>query len=158
MTLHAQNQSVFRVFCQSNTHLLISKVTRSWVGMIHLSLEQMRWNKAKVENIIKGSLDLIPSPSPSVNFPANNLNFHWRWWDWIQHFFLNLFYFTDICEMVPGHLKIHEWFYLKIILKNLEEEQRIHVLIKSPMTRQNCEQFIKLDYSFSIHTRRYQTM
>ena len=77
----------------------------------------------KVEKIWKGSLDLIPSPSPSVKiqimggkvclrcegktllgivskllktFPANNLNFHWRWrwWDPIQAFFLNLFYFT----------------------------------------------------------------
>ena len=30
-----------------------------------------------------------------VNFPANILNFHWRWrwWDWIQAIFLNLFYF-----------------------------------------------------------------
>ena len=42
----------------------------------------------KVERILEGSLDLIPSPSPSVKiqimgekfclytFPANNLNFH----------------------------------------------------------------------------------
>ena len=30
---------------------------------------------------------------PEVNFPANNSNFHWRWWDWIQTIFLNLFYF-----------------------------------------------------------------
>ena len=32
---------------------------------------------------------------PKVNFPANNLNFHWmcRWWDQIQAIFLNLFYF-----------------------------------------------------------------
>ena len=35
---------------------------------------------------------------PQVNFPANNLNFHWtwRWWDRIQAIFLNLFYFTWI--------------------------------------------------------------
>ena len=33
---------------------------------------------------------------PQLNFPANNLNFHWRWswWDWIQTIFLNLFYFN----------------------------------------------------------------
>ena len=33
---------------------------------------------------------------PTVNFPANNLNFHWRWrwWDQIQAIFLNLFYFN----------------------------------------------------------------
>ena len=93
----------------------------------------------KVEKIWKGSLDLIPSPSPSVkiqimggkvslrckgktggcqqtfenkkfvditqqcfallpqgNFPAHNLNFHWRWrwWNQIQAIFLNIFYFT----------------------------------------------------------------
>ena len=31
-----------------------------------------------------------------VNFPANNLNFHWRWrwWDQIQAIFLNIFYFN----------------------------------------------------------------
>ena len=30
------------------------------------------------------------------NFPAHNLIFHsrWRWWDWIQAIFSNLFYFT----------------------------------------------------------------
>ena len=33
---------------------------------------------------------------PQVNFPAHNLNFHWRWrwWDRIHAIFLNLFYFT----------------------------------------------------------------
>ena len=82
----------------------------------------------KVEKILIGSLDLIPSPSPSVkiqimgrkvwlrckgktllgivnnditkqcfalspqvNFPANNLNFHWRWLDQIQTVFSNLY-------------------------------------------------------------------
>ena len=32
------------------------------------------------------------------NFPANNLNFHWRWrwWDQIQDIFLNIFYFRSI--------------------------------------------------------------
>ena len=34
---------------------------------------------------------------PQVNFPANNLNFHWRWrqWDQIQAIFLHLFYFIS---------------------------------------------------------------
>ena len=33
---------------------------------------------------------------PQVNFPVNNLNFHWRWrwWDPIQAILFNLFYFT----------------------------------------------------------------
>ena len=37
---------------------------------------------------------------PRVNFPANNLNFHWRWrwWDLIQAIFLNLFYFTYMLQ------------------------------------------------------------
>ena len=31
---------------------------------------------------------------PQVNFPYNNLNYQWswRWWDWTQAIFLNLFY------------------------------------------------------------------
>ena len=32
---------------------------------------------------------------PQVNFPTNNLNFYWRWWDRIKAIFLNLFYFTE---------------------------------------------------------------
>ena len=91
-------------------------------------LRNMWWYAmaSKVEKILKCSLDLIPSPSPSVkiqimagkfawgwnakhcrqcfallpqvNFPANNLNFHrrWRWWDRIQAIFLNPFYFTKM--------------------------------------------------------------
>ena len=83
----------------------------------------------KVEKISKGSLDSIPSPSPSMKIQtmgrkfclrwkgktllevcwhhpamfclitssklANILNFlwRWRWWDWIQAIFSNLFYF-----------------------------------------------------------------
>ena len=101
--------------------------------------EPLKLNICKVEKILIGSLDSIPSPSPSVkiqlmggkvclrckgktllgfvnkllkakcllrlpsnilpyylNFPTDNLNFHWRWswWDWIQSIFLNLFYFS----------------------------------------------------------------
>ena len=42
---------------------------------------------------------------PEVNFPANNLNFHWRWRDPIQAIFLNLFYFkpTDACRYTPAY-------------------------------------------------------
>ena len=29
-------------------------------------------------------------------FPANNLNFHWRWWDGIQAIFFNIFYFKNV--------------------------------------------------------------
>ena len=40
-----------------------------------------------------------------VNFPANNLNFHWRWrlWDQIQAIFLYLFYF-NIFVLFPNSL------------------------------------------------------
>ena len=36
--------------------------------------------------------------TPLVNFPANNLNFHWRWrrWNQIQTIFWNLFYFIKV--------------------------------------------------------------
>ena len=42
---------------------------------------------------------------PQVNFPANNLNFHWswRWWDRIQDIFSNLFYFKSCWYF-------HYWF------------------------------------------------
>ena len=58
---------------------------------------------------------------PQVNFPANNLNFQlsWRWWDWIQAIFLNLFYFT----IFRGHWNIfQEWKYFAIdILYELDK-------------------------------------
>ena len=75
----------------------------------------------KVTNILEDSLDSIPSPSLSVktqamgrkdclsckgktfvNFPAHNLNFYWmwRWWDWIQATFYNLFYFNTLAEII----------------------------------------------------------
>ena len=38
--------------------------------------------------------------TPQANFPIHNLNFHWswRWWDWIQATFQNLFYFIQNCD------------------------------------------------------------
>ena len=40
------------------------------------------------------------------NFPANNLNFHWRWrcWDPIQAIFLNIFYFNKTEIIVKLYL------------------------------------------------------
>ena len=40
-----------------------------------------------------------------VNFPVNNLNFHWRlrWWDQIQAIFLNIFY--SLCKSAENCLK-----------------------------------------------------
>jgi len=51
---------------------------------------------------------------PQVNFPAKNLNFHWRWWDQI---FLNLFYFTYI-DLPFDHCKIWKQFSLRNLTKN----------------------------------------
>ena len=36
--------------------------------------------------------------SSKQTFPPINLNFHWRWWDWIQAIFLIFFYF--ICNNI----------------------------------------------------------
>ena len=40
----------------------------------------------------------------SSKFPANNLNFYWRWWDWIQAIVLDIFYFdtADFSIMLMG--------------------------------------------------------
>ena len=44
--------------------------------------------------------------STQVNFPTNNLNFQWRWLDWIQAIFLNLFYFINQVKFyLPWHGK-----------------------------------------------------
>ena len=39
---------------------------------------------------------------PQVNFPANNLNFHWRWRDGIQDIFLNIFYFNQTNQTISN--------------------------------------------------------
>ena len=44
-----------------------------------------------IVNIIEQCFALLPQG----NFSANNLNFHWRWWDWLQAIVLNLFYFNN---------------------------------------------------------------
>ena len=96
-----------------NFRILRKKVTKTvWEERI-----------SKVEKILKGSPDSISSPSLKIQnmggkvylrckgkkmlgvvnkifvfltqviVPANNLNFHWRWWVQIQAIFVNLFYF-----------------------------------------------------------------
>ena len=67
---------------------------------------------------------LLTSPSyvlpslPQVNFPAHNLNFHWkwRWWDWIQTTISNNFYFTDEFLCLKN-LIINPWFQAAIKAK-----------------------------------------
>ena len=60
---------------------------------------------------------LLTSPSnvfallPQVNFPANSLNFYWRWWDKIQAILLNLFYLK-----LPWHVFTNFEFLIPIFL------------------------------------------
>ena len=128
--------------------------------------------KVKVEKILKGSLDSIPSPSPSVkiqfmvgiaghcqqtfgnkkfvyitqqcfallpqvNFPDNNLNFHWRWrwWDQIQAIFLNFFYFIQKCM-------------LKLLQNNNDQTGNYKVCQYSwPLTTEPSRYFITISIS-----------
>ena len=45
---------------------------------------------------------------PWVNFPSNNLNFHWRWrsWDRIQAVFSNIFEFTKDRDKLKAGYKL----------------------------------------------------
>ena len=124
------------MICMWNTYYILRDSSSKRLFRHFLIENSYSYLLCKVEKILKGSLDLIPSPPPSVkiqimggkvclrckdktllgienkkfvditqqcfallpqvNFPANNLNFHWRWrwWDRIKAIFLNLFYFT----------------------------------------------------------------
>ena len=44
-----------------------------------------------------------------VNFPTNNLNIHWRWRDWFQAIFLNIFYFTTFFNFSQKGWKHMVW-------------------------------------------------
>ena len=52
----------------------------------------------------KKFVDLLPQ----VNFPANNLNFlwRWRWWDRIQAIFLIFFYFNSLSFYSTWDIKL----------------------------------------------------
>ena len=56
-----------------------------------------------------------------ANFPANNLNFHWRWrlWDRIQAIFLNLLYFKHIMMT-----KIQSVFFFNFCHFSTQKEHR----------------------------------
>ena len=122
----------------------------------------------KVEKILKGSLDLIPSPSPSVKiqiiggkvclwckgktllavvnkllktkslltshsnvlpvtFPANILNFHWRWrwWDQIHAIFLNLFYFINLSTNSSTALQLGLQIFAVICWDEIKEDHNL---------------------------------
>ena len=52
---------------------------------------------------------------PQVNFPTDNLNFHWRLrrWDQIQAIFLNFFYFNNNKISISFYLQYFFSFFLK---------------------------------------------
>ena len=72
---------------------------------------QQTFESKKLVDISQQCVALLPR----VNFPANNLNFHWRWrwWDQIQAIFLNIFYFTSsfLCCFLSSF-----WFYFSMSL------------------------------------------
>ena len=49
------------------------------------------WKQKRIVDVTKQCFALLLQ----VNFPANYLNFHWSWWDWLQAIFLNLFNFAS---------------------------------------------------------------
>ena len=60
---------------------------------------------------------------PQVNFPANNLNFHWRWrrWDQIQPIVLILFYFRKFWQ-----LQFNEFFLSQTIASTTKCSWPVH--------------------------------
>ena len=70
--------------------ILGGKVCLMCKGKTLLGVVNKLLKKKFVDNT-KQSFALLPQ----LNFPTNNLNFHWRWrwWDQIQAIFLNLLYF-----------------------------------------------------------------
>ena len=65
--------------------------------LLYWSLVNSRFAPSAIDSdsLSKGKTQQCFALLPQVNFPTNNLNFHWRWrwWDRIQAIFLNLFYF-----------------------------------------------------------------
>ena len=64
--------------------------------------------------------------TPQANFPANDLNFHWRWrrwWDQIQAIFLNLFSFIPLLNspQPTWHYYLHICIMQKYEMKTLLE-------------------------------------
>ena len=68
--------------------LLVGKFT--WVVTVHIGCWVMPTNFFVFKILLSTLSNVL---LPKVNFPANNLNFHWRWrwWDQSQAIFLNHF-------------------------------------------------------------------
>ena len=89
----------------STPRFKVEKILKVSLDLIHLQWKFKLWAGkfawgVKGKSIVFKSLFDITRQCfallPRVNFPVNNLNFHWRWrWqDQIQAIFLNLFYFN----------------------------------------------------------------
>ena len=107
---------------------------------------------------------------PQVNFPANNLNFHWslRWWDWIQAIFLNLFYFKS--KIKEKRKSKSEWdlhdsssesdsISLVVTNRNLDTQQSQYFdaldTIEENEEESTDDDLSDLDVSFSMTLCRY---
>ena len=92
---------------------------------------------------------------PQVNFPANNLNFHWRWrwWDQIQAIFLNFFYFISkaffsesFFRYVEGH-----WHFMRKCC--LAQKQAQWTFLASLYVYIKVSQFQKQIFLFSFEPK-----
>ena len=92
---------------------------------------QQTFEYKKFVDITQKCLDFLTQ----LNFPANNLNFHQRCWDWIQAIFLNLFYFKEIylvslllfmCRTLKRlfRAKIRPWISLTSLWEILSHKSR----------------------------------
>ena len=72
---------------------------------------------------------------PQINFPDNNLNFHWRqrWWDQIQAIFFNIFYFKlkdlSLCQIFYRSDKVRMNLWSHIFSKSAT---KIHNVVFHP--------------------------
>ena len=85
--------------------------------------------------------------TPRANFPAHNLNFHWkwRWWDWIQATFWNLFYFLLYYAIDLSGPFIKFLIYLTELRLRMYE-----TLIYPVLPTDSIKTFLKRRYNFSL--------
>ena len=75
--------------------LMISKKATKFDKIFTIDLTLTTWHNVKstVKILSNFAAFLENTTLPQGNFPGNDLNFHWRWWDQIQAISLNFFYF-----------------------------------------------------------------
>ena len=69
-----------------------------------------------------------------LNFPINNLNFHWRcrWWDQIQSIFLSLFYFNIF-------IHFEEWFHCRKLYAHCKNINSTHFFLSEMNVNQTTK-------------------